>query len=183
MYLKFVTPLLVSLSLVACNNKQSETKEPAQDIRETLKKNDLLSFVPFKKLPVTDTTNFDNFNGDDTLSARLVQKLHLKDIEENHEFFFARYRLAFSDGIDAVVITSMAEAEMKTFLVTYRKEDYSLIDKVLIAYDEIVESAFSATGKVSDEQVTVTNYNYMEDEPVIEVKKYRVEKNGKFTPI
>lgn len=69
---------------------------------------------------------------------------------------------------------------MQTFLISYAKEDYKMIDKVVIAYDEIAESAFSSIGKVSRNEIAVTNYNYMADEPVIETQKYRIESSGKF---
>jgi hypothetical protein len=50
----------------------------------------------------------------------------------------------------------------------------------MISYDEIAESAFRSVGKISANEVVVTNYNYMDEEPIIEVKKYSIEKSGKF---
>ena len=168
MHFKFALIPFICISLAACTEKSSKTETPEPTIRETLKKNDLLSFVPFKALPLTDSTSFDDFEGKDPFSQDLVKKLHLKEIEEGNKQFFARYRVALSEGIDAVVVTSMAEFEMKTFLVTYNKEDYTVIDNLEIAYDEIAESAFSARGTISKTQAVITHYNYMDEEPVIE---------------
>ncbi len=184
---------LLSLAILSCllfscgsdSNKEAETKQRAELLKdpEGVKstKPDLLATVPFKNLPVTDSTSFDNFNGEDKLSGKLVSKLQLKSIDPNFKNFHSRYRIVLSTTVDMMVVTASAEHEMKTFLISYSKEDYQLIDKVMIAYDEIAESAFSATGKISKEDVVVKNYNYMGDEPVIEVKKYRIEQSGKFT--
>ena len=184
---------LLSLALLvgciySCNSEPSagaEAKERAELLKdpEGVKpsKPDLLATVPFKRLPVTDSTSFDNFNGEDKLSAKLVSKLKLKNLDPNFKNFHSRYRIAHTNEVDMMVVTASAEHEMKTFLISYSKEGYQLIDQLQIAYDEIAESAFSAIGKVSKEEVVVTNYNYMGDEPVIDVKKYRIGQSGKFT--
>lgn len=180
MHFKFIPITLLCISLAACSGNTDPSAKTVPDIEETLKKADLLAAVPFRKMPLTDSTNFDNFDEQDALSKELVTKLHVKDIEPDYETFHSRYRLAFSDGIDAVAITMATEMEMKTYLITYHKEDYQVIDKVMISYDEIAESAFRSTGKISANEVVVTNSNYMGEEPVIEIKKYSIEKSGKF---
>lgn len=186
--IKLLSLAILSSCLFSCSNESDPNAETARRA-ELLKdpegvkptKPDLLATVPFKKLPVTDSTSFDNFNGEDKLSDKLVSKLHLKSLDPNFKNFHSRYRIALSTTVDMMVVTASAEHEMKTFLISYSKEDYQLIDKLQIAYDEIAESAFSAIGKISKEEVVVTNYNYMGEEPVIEVKKYRIEPSGKFT--
>lgn len=189
MYFKLLSIAFLSISILSCTPNESDAERKAAERAELLKdpestqktKPDLLATVPFKKLPVVDSTNFDNFNGENQLSKKLVSKLHLKSIDPNYKNFHSRYRIALSTDIDMVVITMAAENEMKTFLITYQKEDYQLIDKVMISYDEIAESAFSSIGNLSKNEVVVTNYNYMDEEPIIEIKKYRIEKSGKFT--
>lgn len=188
--IKLLSLAILSGCFFSCSNesnKDAEAKQRAELLKdpEGVKpsKPDLLATVPFKKLPVTDSTSFDNFNGEDKLSPKLVSKLQLKSIDPNFKSFHSRYRIALSNDVDMMVVTLSAENEMKTFLISYSKKDYQLIDKVQIAYDEIAESAFSAIGKISNKEVVVKNYNYMGDEPVIEVKKYKIEQSGKFTPI
>lgn len=188
MYFKLLSITILAISISSCtpNEPTEETKaaeraELLKDPESTRKtKPDLLATVPFKKLPVVDSTNFDNFNGENLLSAKLVSKLQLKSIDPNYQNFHSRYRLAFTNDIDLIVITLAAENEMKTYLISYTKDDYQLIDKVMISYDEIAESAFQSVGKITANEVVVTNYNYMDNEPKVEVKKYRIDKTGKF---
>lgn len=174
----------LSILLFSCGGssepKNEDTSLKDLPIKEQLKKADLLAGVPFKKLPVTDSTSFDDFEGKTPLSQEIVSKLKLKSEDPEHQNFYSRYRVALSDQIDAVVVTLAGEFEMQTFLISYTKEDYKVIDKVVIAYDEIAESAFSSIGKVSKNEIAVTNYNYMTDEPVIETLKYRISSSGKF---
>ncbi|MGV3612494.1 MAG: hypothetical protein ACO1N0_16165 [Fluviicola sp.] len=188
--IKLLSLAVLSGFLFSCNNESNE-ETAAKERAELLKDPegvkpatpDLLATVPFKKLPVTDSTSFDNFNREDKLSDKLVSKLQLKSLDPNFKSFHSRYRIALSNDVDMMVVTATAEHEMKTFLISYSKRDYKLIDKIQIAYDEIAESAFSAIGKISKEEVVVKNYNYMGDEPVIEVKKYKIEQSGKFVLI
>lgn len=185
MHSKFILFLLLCSAITACsgNKAENQSTDPTPDIEETLKKADLLAFVPFRKMPLRDSTNFDNFDEKEALSKDLVAKLHLKDIEADYEHYYSRYRLAFADGIDAVVITAMVETEMKTYLITYNKEDYQVIDKLLIAYDEIAESALRTESKISAKGIEVIETNYWGDEPEATVKKYRLENSGKFTQL
>lgn len=185
MHFKLFSLVLLSIILTACNGNSVKSKpeqkkpEPAQ-IEKTLQKNDLLAGIPFKKLPLVDSTSFDDFEGKTVLSKEIASKLKLKSEDPEHQNFYSRYRVALSDDIDAVVVTLAGEFEMQTFLISYTKEDYKVIDKVVIAYDEIAESAFSSIGKVSKNEIAVTNFNYMTDEPVIEIHKYSIGASGKF---
>ena len=79
-----------------------------------------------------------------------------------------------------VVITMAIENEMKTYLISYRKNDHQLIDKLMIAYDEIAESMSRTESKILSDEVVVTSYNFWGEEPEITVKNYRIEKTGKF---
>lgn len=184
MLFKLLSAAILSGFLFSCNSS-SDSARRAELLKDPEgaqpQKPDLLATVPFKKVPVIDSTNFDNFNGKDLLSEKLVSKLNLKSLDPNVNHFHARYRIAFTTAVDLMAVTASAENEMKTFLISYSKEDYQLIDHVMIAYDEIAESAFSSTGKVSKNEIVVTNYNYMGDEPVIETQKYRIEHSGKFS--
>lgn len=191
MYIKLLSIAILVISISSCTSNESTEEAKAAERAELLKdpestrrtKPDLFATVPFKKLPVIDSTNFDNFNGENRLPEKLVYKLKLKSIDSNYKNFHSRYRLAFTKDIDLIVITFAAENEMKTFLISYTKEDHQLIDKVLISYDEIAESALQSVGKITANEVAVTNYNYMGEEPIIDVKKYRIDKTtGKFIP-
>lgn len=184
MYGKLILAAILSSFFLSCN-ESSDSERRAELLKDPEgtqpAKPDLLATVPFKKVPVVDSTNFDNFNGKDPLSEKLVSQLQLKSLDPNVKHFYAGYRISFTTAVDLMAVTAPAENEMKTFLVSYAKDDYKVIDKVVIAYDEIAESAFSSIGKVSKNEITVTNYNYMTDEPVIETLKYRIEQSGKFT--
>lgn len=184
MYGKLLLAALLTGFLFSCNSG-SDSAQRAELLKDPEgaqpQKPDLLATVPFKRVPVIDSTNFDNFNGKDPLSKKLVSRLTLKILDENAPDFYARYRISFTTAVDLMAVTAVTENEMKTFLIAYSKEDYQLIDRVIIAYDEIAESALSSVGKVTKNEITVTNYNYMGEEPVIETLKYRIEHSGKFS--
>lgn len=184
MYFKILFITLLSAVLLSCNGNEKTKNESDSlknmPIKEQLEKADLLAGVPFRKLPVVDSTSFDDFEGKTVLSKEIAAKLKLKIDDPEHQHFYSRYRVTLSDKIDAVVVTLAGEFEMQTFLISYTKEDYRVIDKVVIAYDEIAESAFSSIGKVSKTGIVVTNYNYMDEEPVIETLKYQIEPSGRF---
>ena len=112
-----------------------------------------------------------------------MAKPDLKDIEADYENYYSRYRLAFADGIDAVVITAMVEMEMKTYLITYNKEDYQIVDKLLIAYDEIAESAIREISLIEKEKLSIEHWNYFSDEPTVEKKVYQIRQDGKLQSI
>lgn len=173
MRLKLLSILFISIGLFSCGDKSSDKSGDTQ-------KPDLLADVPFRKAPVVDSTNFDNFNGEDPLSEELISKLQLRKIEADYETFYPRYRIALSTPIDMLVITMVIEHEMKTYLITYRKKDHQLIDKLMIAYDEIAESMSRTEGQILSDEVMVTSCNYWGEEPEITIKNYRIEKTGKF---
>lgn len=173
MHLKLLSILFISIGLFSCEDKSADKSSDTQ-------KPDLLADVPFRKAPVVDSTNFDNFNGENPLSEELISKLQLRKIEADYETFCPRYRIALSTPIDMLVITMTIEHEMKTYLITYRKNDHQLIDKLMIAYDEIAESMSRTEGKILSDEVMVTSYNYWGEEPEITIKNYRIGKTGKF---
>jgi hypothetical protein len=190
MHIKLLAIALLTIGLLSCTPNESDAETKAAERATLLKdpestqttKPDLLATIPFKRLPLVDSTNFDNFEGKNPLSQKLVDKLQLKSIDPNFKTFYARYRIALSTPVDLIVITFEADNELKTFLISYSKDDYQLIDKVMISYDEIAEGAFQSVSKIMTDELVVTNYNYMDEEPVMEVKKYRINKSGKFTP-
>jgi hypothetical protein len=190
MHFKLLSIAILAICIFSCTPNESSEEAKAAERAELLKdpestqktKPDLYATVPFRKIPVTDTSNFDNFNGENPLSKKLISKLHLKSLGEDYETLHARYRLAFSTDIDLAVITVLAESEMKTYLISYRKKEYQLLDKVQISYDEIAESMTRMEGKITANEVVTTHYNYWNEKPEIEVKRYRIEKSGKFTP-
>lgn len=188
MQFKLLSVIFISIALFSCGGKEKDKLTNAQKCEEPKnqknnRKPDLLANVPFRKTPVVDTTNFDNFNGENPLSEKVISKLQLRKIEPDYETFHSRYRLALSTAVDMVVVTMAIEHEMKTFLITYRKEDYRMIDKLMIAYDEIAESMSRTEGKIGTDEVVVTDYNYWGEEPSIEIERYRIEKSGKFKAI
>jgi hypothetical protein len=188
MYFKLLSITILSITLLSCNQsapsedtragRRSELLKDPEGVKQT--KPDLFASVPFKKLPVVDTTNFDNFSGEHKLSKDLISKLHLKNLGADYETLHTRYRLALSMDIDLVVITVTSETEMKTYLVSHTKQDYKVIDKVLISYDEIAESMSRTEGRISADEIVVTSYSYWGEEPSTEIKRYRIEKTGNF---
>jgi hypothetical protein len=188
MHFKLLSILFIAISLLSCSEEQVKSeKKPAQKCvlpmssgKDPLKKTDLLATVPFRKAPLVDTTNFDNFRKENRLSEELVAKLQLRSIEPGYETFYSGYRLALSTAVDLLVITMTIEHEMKTFLISYRKKDYKLIDKLMISYDEIAESLSRTESRIGANEVVVKSYSYWGEEPSVQIKKYRIEKTGEF---
>lgn len=80
MLFKFLSLALISSLLFSCGPsepKPENTSLKNMPIKEQLKKVDLMAGVPFKKLPFTDSTSFDNFEGKTPLSKEIVSQLKL----------------------------------------------------------------------------------------------------------
>lgn len=186
---KYFIPALVLLAF-SCEKKQSQIvaeKSPEKNqislpVVKTEQAEDLFPEIPFKEIPVTDSTNFDNLIEKNPLNQNLISKLGLEKISPETETFFAQYKLKISHQFRSVVITSKKEHEMITFLINYDKNG-SVKGFQEIAYDEIAESALRKSGVITKEKIKTETINYFDDPPQITLQNYQIEKGGKIEEI
>lgn len=188
--------------LESCNNKtekNTDTKKISSeeenvekldtivDDISTVKVNhdfDFLDDVSFKKVPFTDSTNFDNFTIKKTLTKEQMKLLKLdKNIRKgqfaNVKEFILNYRLNLFPNIKTLVLSYyLGENELYTILVNY-DENYEPIDFKQIAYDEIAEGCLKTIAKIYPTKLDITEINYCSDELITKTNSYSIEKNGK----
>ncbi|UIR57295.1 hypothetical protein LZQ00_05630 [Sphingobacterium sp. SRCM116780] len=176
------------LLLSSCNqNKVNQKTEKIENnkisfqpkIDTATKEIPLFKAIETRTLPFTDSTNFDNFLGKDSMPDEVISQLHLGDIEPQKEAYFLRYKFPLSTNFESIVVTIQSEMEMSTYVINY-SSDFKIIDKLKIAYDEIAESAFCTVSHITTKDIVCDEYNYMEEVPKKETFHYAIDKTGKF---
>ena len=142
-----------------------------------------LNKVPFKDLPVSDSTSFNNYEYKNTLSTHEKKLLKLDEIYVSNSSDFitasANYKLRLSSKFNTIIITySPSEVILITVLVNYDK-DFNLIDFKMIALDEIFDNWSRVISEVKDNKLYVTSIDYSTGDPIQKLKIYSVDPNGK----
>ncbi|MGJ1283668.1 hypothetical protein ACR79P_06595 [Sphingobacterium spiritivorum] len=139
--------------------------------------------IPVKQLPVTDSTNFDNYKPATKQNPELIEKINLKKAIEDATDFNINYSIPFSEKFETVVVTyHKGEMELCTSMLTVDK-NYKIIDILPVAYDEVAESAFRKISTIEKGKITVEDWNYMQEEPTKETHIYTLQENGKFKEV
>ncbi|QQT25592.1 hypothetical protein [Sphingobacterium spiritivorum] len=139
--------------------------------------------IPVKQLPFTDSTNFDNYKPVTKQNPELLKKLNLEKAIADATDFNINYSLPLSNNFQTVVITyHKGEMELCTSMLTVDKNT-KIIDILPVAYDEVAESAFRKISVIEKDKITVDDWNYMQEEPTKETKKYILQENGKFKEV
>ncbi len=179
----FYITILITLTIINCNKNQTDSNykklENPKKIIQVNTSEETLGNLKTLKLPVTDSTNFDNYRQLNRISDKEILKLGLRNLDSNAEEFFSNYKVSISDSFKSIVITTKTEFEMKTFLVNINS-DSQIIDKLQISYDEIAESAFTSVGKITKNKIVIENYNFMSEVPDKNIEVYYIDKSGKF---
>ena len=139
----------------------------------------------WKDFPITDSINFNyfNFEGTNKITKKDITKLNLHTIDKYAENYYMNYRVKFSDNFSSLVITiKSGDHELFTYLINFDK-DNKMIDKLLIAYDEIAESASMMTSKINRDSILVERTSYWSEPPTKEIKSYIVDENGRFKQV
>lgn len=189
---------LATILFAACHNKtEKETNESAlvqasagddslhtATTTSTSTTANPLQWLPIRHFPITDTTRFENFEKSGITDKQgFLKRIKFDPKRKDATNFRLNYRIPFSDSFSSVVITYRAgENELFTTLLTFDKKD-RIIDELVIAYDEVAESAFSKTSKIEKDKITITHSNWMSEEPISEKEIYMVESNGKFSKV
>ncbi len=143
----------------------------------------IISELKFKPIPLTDSTNFDNFIRTRLYDESEVEILQLEEIypdfyTEGYNFRTAvAYRIELSKDFHSIVlITFKGDHEIESILVNYDL-DGRLIDYIVISYDEVAEGSSRTTSKIEKNKVTTTNIFWM-DEKLVDVEIFAIDKHG-----
>jgi len=130
-----------------------------------------------------ENTSFDNVNRNIKLSKSDISLFGIISPEEtDFDAVYAQYVLNLSDNFTTIIFSYEREMELNTILVNYNlKGEY--IDEVLVAFDEVAESAFSTTSIIKKDKIIVVDGNYYDNPPVYTTNTYSIEKSGEITEI
>lgn len=156
----------------------------------TRKKSEVWSKFPMKKMPLTETTNFDNIKKKAFLTAAEIKDLELikqyPDLENGSYKFAPAYQLDFGNFKSIVVHVFKGEHELETILIIYDENDKFVqyhgnaglrSNTLVLAYDEIAEGWSKTTAEIKDKQITIVDALYT-DTPKIDTLLYHVNKFG-----
>ena len=119
-----------------------------------------LEKYPVKALPLTDSTNFDNYKNTKTLTTEQSKLLKLSKIESGKDVTFRiNYRLNISPNFKSLVVSYYPnEQELFTVLINYTNS-FDIVDFKTIAYDEIAESFMKTESQISIDKIEVKERN------------------------
>ena len=189
--------LIVSLSFalcISCHSKVEKNIDSESEIsmEEASGKVDapitileIWKKLPLRKLPIDETTNFNNVANDRFLTEEEIVVLKLDKIFTDYSQYKdaysirAAYKLELSKRFYSIVINAFkGEHELETFLINYN--DYEdIIDYKTIAYDEIAESISQTTATIEKNFVTIIDKTDLE-ETVIKISKFHINTSGEF---
>lgn len=192
--MKPLLTIAVLLLLMSCNqqNEKTNTNRPEQEEVVAEKQEDLknttttipeLEELSLKEFPFVDSTNFDNDDNKGLKDADLLKRIRFDVEEVNLEQVRLRYKLNYSPNYYSVVLTyPLGEHELITTLFNINKRG-KILDFLDIAYDEIAESAFRKESLLKKNEVILTDWNYMSEEPTKTVTRYSITEQGKFEEV
>lgn len=179
-------------------NKENQQANKSQPIRNDsinvkLKSSDEFSFMKVKmeKLPVLEATNFDTYDESyrkkhpsarvyTQLSNEQAEKLGLQEWLKSSQNISVNYQLSYPGNFKTFVFTYQdGEMKLKTVMVTF-DNNYKKIDELLVAYDEIAESARRMESKLSNHKIQVQEYDESSGQLETTSTSYIINKSGKF---
>jgi hypothetical protein len=132
-----------------------------------------------KTLPLTDSTNFDNFKDPPALTKEQSKLLKLEKIEPDKDVTFRiNYRLNISPNFKSLVVSYFPnEQELFTVLINYTNS-FEIVDFKTIAYDEIAEGFIKTKSLISKDKIEVTQRDESSGRPEIKTIKFEIKKDG-----
>lgn len=144
-----------------------------------------LSEYPNKPVPLIDSTNFNNLNTANELTAKQKDLLHLnKILGENYSDVIQsvqiNYRINLSDNFSTIAMSyELGEHELLTTLVNY-DNDFKPITWNEIAYDEIAEGLVRKQSKIYRDSIIISRISYFDEVPDTTFTSFQIDKNGLF---
>lgn len=212
-----VISLLITLTLISCWNGKVEKTEKKTDsdhnqpgkivLENEYSLEKIINKIKERKIPLIDSTNFDNFKSTDFYNVEQLKILQIKKIypEIDNEIEYestnkdgkppytyystkndfkvaSSYKLNISDKFKTIVLaTFKGEHEIESSIINYDLEG-SLIDFKVISYDEIAEGAFRIETKIEQNKLTISNIVWF-DEKFEEKEEFKIDQNGKIKPV
>lgn len=132
-----------------------------------------------KTLPLTDSTNFDNYKDAPSLTKEQSKLLKLEKIEPDKDVTFRiNYRLNLSPNFKSLVVSYYPnEQELFTVLINYTNS-FDIADFKTIAYDEIAEGFIETKSLISKDKIEVTHRDESSGRPEIKTTKFEIKKDG-----
>jgi len=142
-----------------------------------------LNKFPFKEMPVSDSTNLDNFKYLNKLSNQQKRILKLDQIYSPNCFDIitasVNYRLRLSDKFNTLIITySPVEYILITVLANY-DNSFNFIDCEMIALDEDFDNWSRVYSVIKENTIYVTAIDYGTGKAIKEKRIYLIDSNGK----
>lgn len=192
--MKPLLTIVCLLLLVSCKqqNEKTNTHKPEQEevvaekqevVKNTKTTIPELEELSLKEFPFVDSTNFDNDDNKGLKDADLLKRINFDVEDVNLKQVRLRYKLNYSPNYYSVVLTyPLGEHELITTLFNINKRG-KILDFLDIAYDEIAESAFRKESLLKKNEVILTDWNYMSEEPTKTVTRYSINEQGKFEEV
>ncbi len=175
-----------SICIISCDSRGKKNLTPINT--ENTKKistyvSTFLEKYSFKDIPLTDSTNFDNFQNTVGLTKDQMLLLKLDQIcspnSPDRIKAFVDYRLNLSTKYRSIVITFSPVEEILTTVLANYDLVYNLIDFKQIAYDEIFDRWSQTLTEIKENKLFVTNIDYSTGKPLKKLIIFTIDEEGK----
>jgi hypothetical protein len=132
-----------------------------------------------RTLPLVDSTNFDNYKFETTLTNEQIKLLKLDKVESNKDVTFCiNYRLNLSPNFKSLVVSFCPnDQELVTVIINYTNS-FDILDLETIAYDEIAESFIKTKSVISSDNIEVTQRDESSGRPEIKTTNFEIKHDG-----
>lgn len=162
---------------------ESEKTPPIPQTFEEVEKVDLGDCIE-KKLPLIDSTSFDNHQSGKILSAHEQEVLGLEKVFAGKKVneigkVSIDYSISLSQNFKTLVVSYFyGENELFTCLINY-DHNFHVIDWTNIAYDEIAEGFSRIQSEITQSGIVTSRINYFNEPPEIKKSVYKIDSTGK----
>ncbi len=175
--------LLFSYSFGQEKQDEKQVEGAIEQVEKSIDFKDVINTLKERKLPVVDTTNFDDFI--DVADFKSIDSHALK-IETIYPDFYqekskykavSSYKVTLSQNFYTVVVTyKLGEYEMESTLINYDLKG-NVIDYQRIVYDEIAEGLTQIKSRISERAIT-SHHTSWDLVKKIEVQEFVINFDG-----
>lgn len=183
----YLSCVFVFAVLASCNENEGHKKTSTTIIKDQVgdkvSENDFIAEYLVRDLPFTDSTTFDQFDDEISLTQDQAKILELNKIVKLPDFNtiekHINYRLDISPQFRTLVFTIFPnENEIETILVNYDL-DFHVIDYKTIAYDEISESCKRVISTIKNAEIEIIEFNFCSNTEIKTTLFYTISEKGK----
>lgn len=133
-----------------------------------------------EELPYKEATSFDNYEAYFPLTGVEIGAFQLSNLglDTSANVNLAYWTNMSSDYLTYVFNVEPNEHELATYIVSY-EADYTYVDHIQIAYDEIAEGFVVEESELDAEGIHVTRKTYFDEEKTEKID-YKLNDSGKF---